>query len=51
MLEGNSDPEVILGRVQRQISSLAVSIQGTTSSSRPIEERGVGRGIFAGHPL
>jgi hypothetical protein len=37
MLESNVDPEIILGRVQRQMTSLSVSSQ-VPSTSREIEE-------------
>jgi hypothetical protein len=47
MLETNVDPEIILGKVQRQMNTLAISHQGP-STSRTVENRGTGGGILQG---
>jgi hypothetical protein len=50
MLETNVDPEIILGKVQRHMTSLALSSQ-VPSTSRNTEGRGVGGGFFKANPL
>jgi hypothetical protein len=49
MLETNVDPEIILGKVQRQMNTLSISHQGP-STSRSVENRGTGGGILQGVP-
>jgi hypothetical protein len=49
MLETNVDPEIILGKVQRQMTSLSISPQGP-STSRSSENRAIGGGILQGVP-
>jgi hypothetical protein len=55
MLETYVDPEIILGKVQRQMDSIAISNQGAWTSrnvenwgTRNVENRGVGGGILQG---
>jgi hypothetical protein len=55
MLETDVDPEIILGKVQRQMDTLAISNQGASTSrnvenrgTRNVENRGVGGGILQG---
>ena len=50
MIESNVDPEIILGKVQRQMIDLSFSSQ-VPYTSRVVEERGVGRGKFQEKPL
>jgi hypothetical protein len=45
MIKSEVDPEIILGKVQRQIIDLSLSSQ-VPCTSKVVEERGVGRGIF-----
>ena len=47
VLETNVDHEIILGKVQRQMTSLALSSHGP-SSSRSTKGGAVGAGIFQG---
>jgi hypothetical protein len=49
MLETNVDPEIILGKVQRQMTNLSISPQGP-STSRSFENRAIGGGILQGVP-
>jgi hypothetical protein len=49
VLESNVSLEIILIRVQGEVSRSSISTQ-FFSSYRGVEERGVGRGIFQGHP-
>jgi hypothetical protein len=50
MLETNVDPEIILGKVQRQMTSLTLSSQGpSTSRSTKVEQ--LGEGFFKANPL
>jgi hypothetical protein len=49
MLETNVDPEIILGKVQRQMTTLSISPQGP-STSRSVENRATGGGIIQGVP-
>jgi hypothetical protein len=46
MLETNVYPNIILGKLQRQMKSIALSSQGP-STSRNIEGQGVGGGGFS----
>jgi len=55
ILEIDVDPDIILGKFQRQMHSLGISNQGEYTSrnvenmgTRNIENRGVGGGIFQG---
>jgi hypothetical protein len=55
MLETGVDPDIILGRVQRQMDNLAISNQEASSSRRNedqktchTENQGVGGGFFKG---
>jgi len=45
MVEKNVDPDIILGKVQREVNTLAISNQGM-STSRNVENQGVGGGIL-----
>ena len=49
MLENNGDPEIILGKVKRQMNTLSISHQGP-STSRSVEDRVSGGGILSGVP-
>jgi hypothetical protein len=50
MLETNVDPKIILGKVQRHMTSLALSSQGP-STSRSTEDEKLGEGFFKANPL
>jgi hypothetical protein len=50
MLESNADHDIILRRVQRQISSLTMSNHRPSTYVKPAEDIGIGRGIFQGNP-
>jgi hypothetical protein len=45
MLETNVDPEIILGKVQRQMNTLSISHQGP-STSRSVENQATSGGIL-----
>jgi hypothetical protein len=47
MIETNVDPKIILGKVQRHMDNLTIANQGT-STSRNVEKRGIGGGVFQG---
>jgi hypothetical protein len=49
MLETNVDSEAILGKVQRKMNTLSISQQGP-STSRTVENQGIGGGILQGLP-
>jgi hypothetical protein len=48
-LETNVDPEIILGEVQREMSTMSISPQGP-STSRSTETRATDGGILQGVP-
>jgi hypothetical protein len=55
MLETDADPDIILGRVQREMDTLTISNQGASSSrrnedqrTRNTENQGIGGGILKG---
>jgi hypothetical protein len=47
MIETNVNPEIILGKVQREMGNLTIENKGS-SSSKNLEKRGIGGGIFQG---
>jgi hypothetical protein len=49
MLETNVDPEIILRKVQRQMTNLSISHQAS-STSRSSENRAIGGGIHQAPP-
>jgi len=49
MLKTNDDPGIILGKVQRQMTTLSISPKGA-STSRSVENQETGWGILQGVP-
>lgn len=50
MLESNANLDILLGKVQCQMLSLALANQGASTSTSSTEVRWVSRGIFQGNP-
>jgi len=58
MIETGVDPDIILGKLQRQLGSMNIDYQGASSlrkneekKSRPIQNKAIGGGFFKGTVL